>query len=74
MDSLECLRLIEFRDDLAEKLTPEARPVILRIKSQVWQDKEYRRSFGAVDIYRAVLDDGVSDVAGFREYLAAIER
>ncbi len=61
----ECRRLLRGQEELARRLTPEARRTILGIKAQVWAHPEYRRSFGSQDVYRAVLDHGVSDTEGF---------
>lgn len=71
LDSEQSKRLIDFQDDLAKRVTAAARLTILRIKSQVWRDPEYRHSFTALEIYRAVLDHGIENVDGFREYLKA---
>ncbi len=54
---------------LAARLEPELRSAILTIKSAVWQDPEYRRSFSSQDIYAAVLDAGVRTPEDFRTYL-----
>ena len=68
-DSEQCKRLIEFQDSFGERITPTSQLKILSIKSEVWRDPEYRHTFSALDIYRAVLDHGVEDVTGFRQYL-----
>ena len=52
-----------------EKLTPANRQTILAIKSECWNHPEYRRGFSSTDIYAAVLDDHVSELGQFREYL-----
>lgn len=60
----------ELRDAaLAARLRPELRDAILTIKSAVWQDPGYRRSFSSKDIYAAVLDAGVRTPGNFRSYL-----
>ena len=69
IDSKECRRLLEYQNNLATRLTPTARLKILDIKSQCWQDPEYRRSFKSIDIYDAVFNQGIVDISGFREYI-----
>ncbi|HXB66953.1 MAG TPA: hypothetical protein VNY05_01850 [Candidatus Acidoferrales bacterium] len=60
-----------YGERLAAKLSEVNRAAILRIKSAVWPDPEYRRGFSSTDIYAAVLDYGVTDVDGFRAFLKA---
>ncbi|GAF68232.1 unnamed protein product, partial [marine sediment metagenome] len=43
---------------------------ILDIKSQCWRHPRFRKEFTSYDIYAAVLDEGVTDLAGFRDRLA----
>jgi hypothetical protein len=62
-------RLLVVQEEIAQRLTDEARLTILSIKAECWQHPGYRRSFSAVDIYRAVLDAHVTDMEGFRQYL-----
>jgi hypothetical protein len=69
VNSIECQKLLKYCLDIKEKLTPDYALHILDIKSKCWQDPEYRRSFTSMDIYKAVLENGVSDIMGFREYL-----
>ena len=54
---------------LQAALTPDARRAIVVIKSQVWADPGYRRTFSSQDIYDAVLGGGIRDLAGFRDFL-----
>ena len=56
---------------LRPALTDDVRANILRIKSAVWTDPRYRKSFSSLDVYRAVIEKGVSDVEGFFAYVAA---
>ena len=63
-----------FEIELHARLTEGARRTILEIKTAVWNNPEYRRSFSSSDIYNAVLDSGVQDVDGFFAYLAADRR
>ena len=60
-----------YGERIAAKLSEANRAAILRIKSAVWPDPEYRRGFSSSDIYTAVLDRGVTDVEGFRAFLKA---
>jgi len=68
-----CAELIAYCDGIAARLTPRARRAILRIKSHCWRDPAYRKGFTSQDIYRAVLDYGVSDAEGFAAFLARAE-
>lgn len=62
-------RLLGVRDGIARRLTPQSRLTILRLKDALCRLPEYRRLFHSTDIYRAVLESGVEDVAGFWRYL-----
>jgi hypothetical protein len=54
---------------IAERLTPETRLAILRLKDALWRHDEYRKGFCSQDIYDAVLDDDVRDLDGFKARL-----
>ena len=54
---------------IAQRLTPASRGKILEIKSQCWMKLGYRRTFSSRDIYRAVLEKGIDNLAGFDAYL-----
>ena len=69
LDGDECQQAIDYEADLARQLTPETRLSILGIKSQCWQDPAYRRSFSSQDIYRAVLEEGVTNMDEFETFL-----
>jgi hypothetical protein len=69
VNSIEYQRLLQFCMAVQEKLTPEKTLQILNIKSQCWQDPAYRRSYVSMDIYKAVLDNKITDIQGFRDYL-----
>jgi hypothetical protein len=71
VEAEEARRLMEYESALAARLTDESRRVILAVKSAVCMDTNYRRAFGAKDVYDAVLDGGVRDEAGFRRYLGS---
>jgi hypothetical protein len=64
--SEDCQRCLAYNQGIARRSTLETQRAIITIKSQCWQNPEYRRSYSSVDIYRAVLDDGVQDFDGFR--------
>ena len=70
----ECKRLMRYCDDIAQRLNPEKRLQILHIKSKCWLDPAYRKSYSSADIYTAVLDYGIFDIEGFREYLQNVGR
>jgi hypothetical protein len=65
----ECRRLVRYCTEIGEKLTPEASIKIMDIKSQCWKDPGYRRSYTSLDIYKAVMDKGVTTLEEFKEYL-----
>jgi len=62
-------RVLSYCNGISRRLTPENREVILSIKAECWQQPEYRKRFGSGDVYEAVLDHAVRDVAGFWAYL-----
>jgi hypothetical protein len=69
IDADELARLTEYQQSVARQLTTESRRIILEIKSLVYNHSEYRRGFGAKQIYDAVLSSGVRDVEGFAAYM-----
>ena len=54
-----------FGENLSARLNDANRAVILAIKAACWQHPQYRRGFTSADVYTAVLDRGVRDVAEF---------
>jgi hypothetical protein len=58
-----------YHEGIASRLTDPLRLNILAIKSQCWMKPGYRRTYSSGDIYRAVLEEGVQDLAGFDAYL-----
>jgi hypothetical protein len=54
-----------FGDDVSTRLNDTNRAVILAIKAACWRHPEYRRGFTSADVYAAVLDRGIRDVAEF---------
>jgi hypothetical protein len=69
----ECKQLIRYVADIKQKLTPETIARILAIKSECWQDPQYRRSYSSTDIYEAVLEKNISNIEEFRTYLQTIK-
>ena len=69
VDPEERRRLAAFTEQLAARLTPEARTKILSIKYQFCRHPAYRKSFAGITVYRAVLDDGVETSEEFLAYL-----
>lgn len=54
---------------IKERLTPQSRTSILRVKSAVGSNPQYHRSYYSTDIYEAVLDHDVQDLDSFKAYL-----
>ena len=69
VDTGECERLITYCNEIREQLDDRYTRSILSIKSQCWQDPEYRRIYSSSDIYDAVLKNRVRDMEGFWKYL-----
>lgn len=59
-----------FGRQIDERLDEDNREAILAIKAACWRHPEYRRGFTSSDVYQAVLDRGVRDVASFWQDLA----
>jgi len=55
--------------EIAGRLTDEYRNRILEIKSACWRDPRYRKQYFSMDIYAAVLDEGVASVPEFSDLL-----
>jgi hypothetical protein len=65
---------VAFAEHLAVDLSAEQRLAILRIK-QVWHRRpDYPEQVSGMDVYTAVLDDGVGTPAEFAAWLAARDR
>jgi len=69
VDAKECRQRIKFCADIGAQLTPAHRKFILAIKSECWQDPEYRRSYSSKDIYEAVLNEHVKNAYEFKQFL-----
>lgn len=55
-------------DSLKEKLTNENRLTILKIKNEMLQTKQGKEISG-MDVYKAVIEEGISNLEGFSQYL-----
>jgi hypothetical protein len=62
---------IAYSTRLCERLTPDNRGTILAIKEIYWRQAAYRDTITSDVIYRAVLDNGISTVEEFAEYVKA---
>ena len=69
VEPAEYARLMEVQNELLARLTERSRLAILAIKADCWQDPRYRKEYGSLDIYRAVLDDGVTTISQFSDLL-----
>jgi hypothetical protein len=65
------LNLTEWHEDLRRRITAEQRVAVLRIKDVWHRHPAYPDEIGGVDIYSAVLDDGVRGPDEFGTWLAA---
>lgn len=65
----ENARSLKTTKEIELKLNNESRRIILEIKSDSYQNENYRKVFSALDIYKAVLDQGIVDTKGFQSYL-----
>jgi hypothetical protein len=69
----ECEQLLQYCSNIKRRLNSEVSQRIMEIKSQCWQDPEFRRSYSSSDIYRAVLDNDVTSIEGFKEYVRKVK-
>jgi hypothetical protein len=67
----ECQRLLKYCSDIQDQLTDEFRKTIMEIKSQCWQDPNYRKAFSSSDIYDAVLKHRITGITDFKKYLSS---
>src|SRR5688572_20088230 len=65
----ECRRLLKYSSDIQTRLTEDYRRIIPEIKSQCWQDPNYRKTYTSSDIYDAVLKYNVTNLTEFKTYL-----
>ncbi|HBB76398.1 MAG: hypothetical protein A2186_01695 [Candidatus Levybacteria bacterium RIFOXYA1_FULL_41_10] len=59
-----------FNEWIKEKLDEKSRRIILGIKSKIYNNPDYKKKIYSVDIYKAVINEGIVDLGGFRKYLA----
>lgn len=64
----EVNRVLQEGHRLMELLTEETRGIILDIKSKLTGTPGYRKDYRSVDIYRAVLEDGVTSMDGWNAW------
>lgn len=57
---------------MRERLTAEARSIILTIKEAYWRRAEYRDSITSDMIYRAVLDNGIKNISEFEGFVSSL--
>lgn len=69
VDSEQAKRFQKSSDDLRASINEKSRLVILEIKSHFYNHPEYRRGFGSVDIYQAVIEKGIRSVEDFAGWL-----
>ncbi len=72
VDGVESSRLLGYQSWVAERLNPESRQKIMEIKAAVHLHPEYRRSFGAKEVYDAVLTGGISGTDAFWDHLGKV--
>jgi hypothetical protein len=65
MDQATCAERLAHCQNIGQKMTPEQRTAILRIKTDVWSHPEYRKSITSQAIYDAVIDHGVRTTKDF---------
>jgi hypothetical protein len=56
-------------NEILSKLNDDNRKKIINIKSQVFDNPNYRKSVTSVDIYEAVLEKGINDFDEFKTYI-----
>ena len=64
-----CEQYMAVAEDLKARMDEESRLAILDIKGQVCGHPDYRKKFLSVDVYDAVLKDGVRGMEGFSKWL-----
>ena len=60
-----------YNEWIKDKLNDKNKQIILGLKSQIMDNPKYRKEIFAVDVYKAVAESGVTNLEGFREYLAS---
>ena len=56
-------------DEILSKLNEENRKKIVDIKSQIYNNPNYRKNVISVDIYEAVLEKGINNLEEFKKYI-----
>ena len=59
-----------FNDWIKDKITPANKIVLLSLKKEVKMSPTYGKEIFSVDIYKAVIENGVRDLEGFKKYLS----
>lgn len=60
---------IQMTKELASKLTEEKKKAILEIKKEVTKSPKHRKEIFTIDVYNAVLYQGVKNINEFKDYL-----
>jgi hypothetical protein len=63
-----------FNEWMQKNLKEEHRVPILQIKQAVYTNPQYRKQIFSVDIYKAVIEKGVKNIEGFKQYLNETNR
>lgn len=56
-------------NEIKSQLTDTTRIIILKIKNEMREKTKHGKEVSGVDVYKAVLDNGVKDLEGFSQYL-----
>lgn len=57
---------------IKDKITDENRPIILSIKNKISNNPKYKKEIFSIDVYKAVIENGVKNLDDFKRYLQAI--
>jgi hypothetical protein len=69
VDQSTAARTAQNSHNLKSRLTDDTIATILRLKQKVAASDNYHGDISSMDLYTAVLDKGVVDIAGFEKYL-----
>lgn len=58
-----------YNDWIKDKLTNSNRGIILKIKNEIYKNPKYAKEIFSIDIYKAVIENGIKDLESFKEYL-----
>ncbi len=67
----EIRTILKQGEEIKQKITPSIRRTILEIKTPLSKRGEYRRIYRSVDIYQAVIQDGIGTVDEWEEWWQA---